>query len=657
METLRLKTVVAAFRMGDQWVRFPGIPTNRRAQMIQGPLRLTVTPTPQGHLLLQAEPVSEHPPELQEVEYRISLPLLNFGRILVPDSGRFYMHRFFPSTVWYQTFHLETRAIGNPFFVLMDQTERPVFAFGLLGKLIETVFEVTSPGVNPKNSLWVKRGRFRMRIRKRVRPGQSTFRDGIFLYPPAAGSVSGEKPLSWWHLLRDYGRTYQATRDARGELDPEKIQHLSPQISTQAWRKHFTLTPRAFYPAFCTWLVISSDKMTHEWVLRMGEKVRSLGIRAFILDDGWYGTGLDSLKPSIDIGDWPKRVEGKFHDIAQTLHALKRMGLNPILWFAPLAVGPDARILERARPYLVLHRGKPYRSPAGFYTLCIQNPQARALILEHVERLIAYGAGGLKVDLFDYMSTDPCEAEHQHDIPSIAEAMEILLQEIFERAQQLDPDILISVTNNHANVHLVRYASCVRGGDSPYDPNMLMLRSLYPAAYTPVVHNDYALWTRNESEKGIAHIMIRQIFAGVPNFTVDFLRMPESLNKVVESWLDFYHRFRKLYQEGEFEPMDPTLTVWERRLGGIRMITLLPPSGEIPQLDRFEELYVLNGTGHRRIRIRELHAPSKSPLEVVVYNERLEPVETWVTDRLEEIPAQEAGMTAVYAKTRKEEPR
>lgn len=622
---MKLKKLTMTIKADGKRVVFPSISIVKTGFYEREGVLLNVRPLHKGHVYLEAKSDNK---KLEEVEYRVSLPLLNFGKVLIPDSGRFYMHKFLPSTIWFQKFELQTRAIGNPFLVLMDLTDKPVFAFGLLGKLIETTFEVTSPGINRKNSLWVKRGRFIFKVRKKIRG--KILKDGLFILNNA---------LTWWHALREYGITYQSTRDNNGDFSPERLHNIEKD-----WKSRFHITHRAFYPAFCTWLVTNSDNMNHDWVIKMGSRVKELGMEAFILDDGWYGTGLDSFKPGMDIGDWPCKVEGKFENLPKTLSDLKNMGLNPVLWFAPLAVGKDSKIFPEVKHLLVTHRGQLYTCPAGFHTLCIRNPEARKIILNHVERLLKCGAGGLKVDLFDYMSTEPCDANHYHDVETIAEAMEILLKDIQKKAIEIDPDALISVTNNHANVHLVVYSSCVRGGDSPYDPNMLIYRSIYPAAYTPVVHNDYALWTGYESPIGIAHIMIRQIFAGIPNFTIDFLNSPDEQNRVVKAWLAFFKRIKHIYINGEFYPQNPSLTVWVRTHRKETMITVLPPSQEIELPEDFDTVYILNGTSENYLRILNPQAN----VEAEVYDHLITLKDKKEIQKI--IPVYEAGLTILRKK-------
>jgi len=79
--------------------------------------------------------------DLCDVSYEIELPLLNYGRVIVPDCGRFYMDHYLPRQVWGETFELTDRNFGNPFMALLDNYDKVELALGLLGELMETKVE------------------------------------------------------------------------------------------------------------------------------------------------------------------------------------------------------------------------------------------------------------------------------------------------------------------------------------------------------------------------------------------------------------------------------------------------------------------------------------------------------------------------------------
>ncbi len=575
---VKLKRFYFSAVVDGKKVEFGGISTLREGKYRKDGYVVELRFDDDGHPWLKFYREDGEEMDIERVIYTFSLPLLNFGKVIVPDSGRFYMNHFLPRQVWSRKFTLTGRAFGNPFLALLDLHERPLFALGLLGDLKDTEFHFFSPGANRKNSLTVQGGRLKFRITKPIGKGitlgkMKVFEDGFYV---------GGGAKTWWHELRNYGRKYQAIRNLK-----------------------FYKTERAFYPAMCTWRVVNSDHITHEWVVKAAKAAADLGLKAFIFDDGWYGHGLDSVSMVIDVGDWPISVPGKFDDIRETIKELKKIGINPILWYCPICVGPHSKNLERYRPYLAHVNGELYKCPAGFHTLCVRNPEARRIMVENLLRLIDYGAGGVKIDLFDYMPEEPCDADHEHDVPTTSDGIRLIYRELFEAARKKDPNFMYSIKNNYGNVELSVYASVVRGGDSPFDPNIMMLRSMYPSAYVPVVHNDYGIWTEYESPQHLALILIRQVSMGVPNFTINPLKMPEKQKEIMRAWLNLFNSLLPLYRDGDFEPLDPSLQVWKRDDGKTAMITVLHPAREIPFIPYRDRILILNATSHEEIFVAE----------------------------------------------------
>ena len=143
----------------------------------------------------------------------------------------------------------------------------------------------------------------------------------------------------------------------------------------------YTKQREAFRPAFCTWRVINSDNMTHEWVIKTAKFAKEAGLKAFIFDDGWYGVGLEGASLKSTMGDWPYHIPGKFEGIRKTIAEVKKIGLAPFLWYCPIAISPDAEIKKKVEHLLVKVKGQLYLNPAKFHVLCVQNPEARKLMV------------------------------------------------------------------------------------------------------------------------------------------------------------------------------------------------------------------------------------------------------------------------------------
>jgi hypothetical protein len=309
------------------------------------------------------------------------------------------------------------------------------------------------------------------------------------------------------------------------------------------------------------------------------------------------------------MGDWPRTIKGKFKDIEKTVKAVRKHGMKSILWYCPISVGPESKILEDVRDLLCWteneETGEPelYKVAAGFHALCPRNPEGRKVMLENLKRLLVdYDADGVKIDLFDYMPDVPCVADHEHDLSTTTEGVKAFFREAFKLSQKVKPGSLFSVKNNYGNIEIAPFASCIRGGDSPYDENINFLRSIYPAAYAPVTHNDYLVWTNFEPDWHVAAILMKQLTTGVPNFTVDVLKMRKSHKTILKAWLGFFHNNKNLYgPDSNFEPQNASLTAFERTEGETALVSVVAPGSSCKLPKKAKRIILFNLTGTNNV--------------------------------------------------------
>jgi len=558
---------------------FPSVEFKTK-EYTSGPLKLSAKMG--EHLLFTIERKDGKEFELKHTIYDFSLGLRNFGKVLIPDGGRFYMDKTLPRQVWDSTLISNARNLYNPFFVLLDAYEKVDFAFGLLGHIYDMEFNFYSPGRNKKNSLTVHGGIAQGKLKWRITKPFSTgielsygkvrkFQDGIF---------QSEGDENWFMALRNYGKEFRDVHNLKYVFQKESLR-----------------------PAFCTWRVVNSDNMTHDWVIQTAKLAKEAGLKAFIFDDGWYGVGLDGASLKSTMGDWPYHIPGKFDDIRETIKEVKKIGLAPFLWYCPISISPDSKIKSRVEHLLVKINGEIYTNPAKFHTLCVQNPEARKLMVDNLLKLIDYGAEGIKEDLFDYMPEQPCEAEHKHDVETTADGMRLAFQELHDAAIRRNAKVIYSIKNNQANVELAVSGSVVRGGDSPFDENINIMRSIYPAAYAPIIHNDYLAFTNFEEPDKVGILMLKQITTGVPNFSLNFEKLRKKYRDIIKAWLNLFYENEDLYLNGDFKPQNSVMNVFQRVNEQKAMISLLlPQAREITFIER-DKVIILNGTEHKKIYV------------------------------------------------------
>lgn len=533
---------------------------------------------------------------LEKVTYSFTVPLRNFGKVIIPDSGRFFMDKYYPRQVWSFKFESTGRALANPYFCLLNAHEEVDFGFGLLGKIYESEFHFFSPGANKKNSLTVHGGVANAKLRWNVSfpiwdmpIGKVTkFEDGIF---QSAGETS------WFHNLRKYGEIYQ------------KRHHLKYNIQDDGFR-----------PALCTWRIINSDNMTHDWILKTAVKAKELGMKALIFDDGWYGVGLDGMSLKGNMGDWPITIPGKFDDIQKTVKAVKEIGIAPVLWYCPIGIGPYAKCKDEVLHLLSRVKGEVYTCPARFHTLCVRSPEAREVMVKNMLKLIDYGAEGIKSDLFDYMPDDKCDATcHSHDCETTSDGIRATFKLLYDEAMKAKPNLIYSEKNNYGNVELATDGSHVRGGDSPFDENINTLRSIYPAAYMPIVHNDYLAFSNFEEPDKLAIMLMKQLTTGIPNFSINVEKISNRHAAILKAWLHFFDQNLDLYKAGNFEPQNSVMDTFQRVNPKKAIISLFATAREISWITR-PEVMILNTSKYDRIYVKN---PDGKQYEVTYFDHRL----------------------------------
>ena len=642
------KTSIKAVCDGKQ-IDFPAVKwANAKIESKNGKFVLS-TKTKSGNLYIELNRKDKKKFKLNKISYDFELNLINFGKILIPDSGRFYMNKQLPRQVWDSAFYVTGIQMINPFFALCDAFEHTEFSFGMLGKVHETEILFHSPGRNEKNSLAVSggisEGKLQWRCTKPVvEPGInddentpvteldlgkiSVWKDAIF---------QSEKDKTWFHSLRKYGKDFR---------DYHKLKYPKQKFGLR--------------PAQCTWRVINSDDMTHDWMVRQAELCKEVGIEGLIFDDGWYGVGLDGKGVRSWMGDWHYKVEKtiedyleenpnfKFKDVRQTIKEVEKMGVAPILWYCPIGVSPDSKNFDKYKKQLVKIENKDeyYMAPARFHTLCCRSAEGRKIMAKNIARLVRYGAAGIKNDLFDYMPAKPCTSkEHKHDVPTTTDGVRKAYEAMWKAVMRENKECIYSVKNNDGNVELAPNASNVRGGDSPFDENINILRSIYPSAFAPLVHNDYLAFTNWEDPEKVAILMIKQICTGVPNFSLDLEHMKPSHKIILKTWLDFYKSIRDIYGTFNFEPQNPHMTVFQRWNSKKAHITLLYPSvREIAWMDK-ATVYVTNATEYDKVHVTGAK-PGKYKVEL--YDYQLKKIGTKNVDLSKEmLPVPSAGMSKI----------
>ena len=234
------------------------------------------------------------------ISYDLFTAMRNLRQVILPDSGRWYMNGLHPISAW--RFHRELDSAVNdvltPLYVFTGNDRHTAVALGLIGAPYETRCEIIEPVSNRALNVHVCQIGVRFRrgfpLPKHIRAADGSVTEHVFHRTPS------EEP---WLL------TMRAFADAQ-----RAIHGLTDQR-----------TPGALDPIWCTWADWSSDDLTDELIRDNATLGIELGIRNYIIDDGWFGPGLDSdYGTELNIGDWEpdtakiKDLAGLVRDIANS---------------------------------------------------------------------------------------------------------------------------------------------------------------------------------------------------------------------------------------------------------------------------------------------------------------------------------------------------
>ena len=572
-----IKAISISFEADKKEINFPEIPLKNGLYSCD---QYCLEVTKGDHTGIKIYKTNRDKFELTNISYTFGFPLHNPAKIIVPDTGRHFMDTLYPRQVMAKARFLSSAAkMATPFMAFLDSTEKVKLAFGLTGKMADTEFLLESPGANAKYSLIVKSDQWQWKVNrpfdKKLSLGKlSSYEDGFYI---------STDDKSWFHSLKKYSEIYR--RENKIELKSNK---------------------NTYDTEFCTWRVINSDNFTHDWTVETAKECKKLGIDAMILDDGWFGVGLDSDIMESSLGNWPKKVDGKYDDITETIKAIKEAGVKPLLWFCPLGLGPQSQNYDKLQKYCVEVEGEPYVTPGLFRTLCPRNPEARTIMVQMLRKLLSYNPDGFKPDLFNYQPIKACTADHEHDIPNTLEALKECMRLMYEEAVNHDPEMIFMLKNDEANVEFSQYAPAVRSGDSPYDPNIMFLRCAYANAIAPAVINDYLMTGKEENLTDLAYSLIKQITMGVPAISIDVLNATYEQKALLKKWLTFYNETAKsIHMNSSPEPQDSALLCWESidKTNSKIMLSLIHPANVIEEINDADEIYILNATDNKKIFI------------------------------------------------------
>ncbi|NMO98224.1 alpha-galactosidase [Paenibacillus lemnae] len=476
------------------------------------------------------------------LEFTFYTEIRNYHQAILPDSGRWFFNGSRIVTFWRSLRELETGVDDTklPLYIFTGKNRFTELAAGVIGENYETSFKLVEPESNRALNVHtghiafqIKRGTEQYPIPKRVSQQKEDRAITEYLY--YQDRRKDPTPQPWVMTIRDF-TDFQRRLYALNDLKVEA----------------------SMFPVWCTWADWHSNDMTSDMILENVKLGLELGIRNYIIDDGWFGPGLDNdYSVPLNIGDWEPDPE-KIPDMTKLVHEIKEQGAVPIIWCAPHAVAAGARCYTEREPLLIADEsGSPIINPTQFYSLCFMNKEAREVMADICVRFIEkWDFDGAKYDLFNWVPNVPCcNPNHHHDVSTMLEGLEQTLALIEERTRRLKPDYIVELKQNYGTPSFSRYGTMMRAGDGPYDPESNFLRTLFIQGYTPYALNDYQIIKGFEKPEDTAVAVIKMIAVGIPAYSVDLKKLSTEQLWTIRRYNAWYNENLAMFMNYR-EPLD-----------------------------------------------------------------------------------------------------
>ncbi len=515
---------------------------------------------------------------VKRIFHTYSTSLRNFNKVIVPDSGRNFIGMT-QQMVYFWTKNFETRVndIKTPLYIFCGQDHCSSLCFGAIGKDYEREFLSLEPHGGRALSLYSRTLTLQITGEIPEEYRENVFEEGIYLMDEPKNTG-----IPWTETLREF----------------HEIRQNWEQIT-------FPYTKESMYPMWCSWTDWDSAEVKETIVLDNVEEGVKLGIKNYIVDDGWFGLGLDcDEKLKLNIGDWESDTI-KFPDIKELSHKIREKGGKSIIWCAPHAVGDVAKVREARKRHLMVNaEGKLVYTSNGFNVLCMRNPQAREIMADICVRLAKeYDTDGAKYDLYNCVpDVACCRKEHEHDTDSMVVALQKTMELIWQKVREAKPNYMVELKQNYGGSRLATYGTMMRAGDTPYCPEGNFLRTAYIQSYTPYAANDYQTITNYDTLESAAKVIIKMLAVGIPTYSMDLLALEEEKKQLIGFLNKWY--IENVVEKENFKrsAMDGMLDVWYSKGEKERLYFAVNSAKEI--VVEQGDFQLLNGSMYPEILLR-----------------------------------------------------
>ncbi len=481
--------------------------------------------------------ISVNGSRVKETSHIISTELRNFNSVIVPDSGREYMNMLQTINFWCRDFEARVNDFKTPLYIFNGQDNCASLCFGIIGRDYERIFHTREPHRVRALSLYART--LALEIKGLI---PSEYREDVFTESVYLLDEKEDTGIPWIMALREFS-----------EIRMEKEGIVLPY------------NEKSMYPVWCSWTDWDSKDVDEKVVLENVEAGVELGIPNYIIDDGWFGPGLDCDKETVlTLGDW-EYDPNKYSDMKLLSDKIHKLGGRGIIWCAPHAVADGAKCRPKRMKYLMKDKnGKPIYTANGYNPLCPRCAEARQIMADNCVQLLRdYNTDGAKYDLYNNFPLVECEAlDHEHDTDSMMVGITKAMEQIWKAVTKLKPDYIVELKQNYGGVRLSSYGTMTRAGDTPYCPDGNFYRTAYIQAYSPYALNDYQSVTDNDSLLSSARMIIKMLSVGSPTYSMNLVTLTDDVKKLLK-FLNLWY-IENIVKRNRYKrtPLNADLSEW-----------------------------------------------------------------------------------------------
>ncbi len=220
--------------------------------------------------------------------------------------------------------------------------------------------------------------------------------------------------------------------------------HTLKTYSSIMQKKGLKINPApetSYEPVWCAWGY--ERNFTVDQILNTLPKVKELGLKWVVLDDGWQTSE----------GDWylnPEKFPNGDADMKALVDKIHAAGFKAKLWWAPLAVDPGTDLIKQHPDMLLINKDGKYQDISWWdsYYLCPAYKPTLEYTKKLVEKFIGeWGFDGLKIDGQHLNAAPPCyNPKHHHKYPEEStEAMPAFFKTIYETVEKFNKNNVVEV--------------------------------------------------------------------------------------------------------------------------------------------------------------------------------------------------------------------